>query len=98
LRAFKKLFLKKFADETTLTMLLKELGSIKMGKKEKVKYFNKKFNLILNKFPLSTQSHHSVTIGYYIDAFPANISQFMKIVGKVTLELILEKRSYLTTP
>lgn len=39
-REFKKLFLEKFSDDKTLTMLLKELKNINMGEKEKFKYFN----------------------------------------------------------
>lgn len=38
--AFKHMFLEKFSNEKTPTMLLKELGSLKMEGKEKVKYFN----------------------------------------------------------
>ena len=36
---FKRIFLEKFTDDKTLTMLLKELGSLKMESKEKVKDF-----------------------------------------------------------
>jgi len=39
-RGFKTLFLEKFADDKTPTMLLKELWNPKMGEKEKVKDFN----------------------------------------------------------
>jgi len=41
------MFLEKFVDDKTLTMLLKEFGSLKMEGKEKVKGFN---TPILNKF------------------------------------------------
>lgn len=53
-RGFKKLFLQKFFDDKTPTMLLRELGSLKMEQKEKVKYFNQRFNCILNRFPADT--------------------------------------------
>jgi len=38
--AFKRMFLENFANDKTSTMLLKELGSLKMEGKEKVKDFN----------------------------------------------------------
>lgn len=68
-------------------MLLKELGNIKMGEKVKVKYFNQNFNHILNKFPKGTKLHDSITIDYYTNAFPTNISQFFKIYAKKSLAL-----------
>lgn len=68
-------------------MLVKQFGSIKMGEKEKVKYLNKKFNRILNKFPWSMQLYDSISIDYYTDSLPTNISQFVKRVEKVTLSL-----------
>ena len=44
------MFLEKFVDDKTPAMLLKELGSLEMEGKEKVKDFNKRFTCILNKF------------------------------------------------
>ena len=61
-RGFKKLFLEKFVDDKTPTMLLKELGNLKMEQKEKVKEFNQRFNRILNIFPEDTKPHESITI------------------------------------
>jgi len=54
-RGFKKTFLQNFVKDKTPSMLLKELGNLKMEKKEKVKDFNQRFNHILNKF-LTTQN------------------------------------------
>lgn len=59
-------------------MLLKELGSLKMEKKEKVKYFNQRFNRILNKFISDTKPHDSITVDYYTSTLPINITQFVK--------------------
>jgi len=39
-RKFKKLFLEKFTDDNTPSMLLKELENLKMGDKERLKDFN----------------------------------------------------------
>lgn len=66
-------------------MLLKELGSIKMEQKEKVKYFNEIFNHILNKFSDDTKPHDSITIDCYTFTFPTCIAQFFKWAVKQTL-------------
>lgn len=50
-REFKKLFLEKKIYDKSLSMLLKEIGNIKMGDEEKVKEFNQTFTRLLNKFP-----------------------------------------------
>lgn len=54
------MFLEKFANDKTPAMLLKELGSLNMEGKEKVKEFNKSFMHILNKFVADKTSsfHH----------------------------------------
>ena len=58
------MFLEKFTDDKTPTMLLKEFGSVKMEGKEKVKDFNQRFTHILNKFATDTKPHDSITIDY----------------------------------
>lgn len=85
------MFLEKFADDKTLCMLLKELGNLKMGYKERVKYFNQKFTLLLNKFPIVVQPHDDITKGYYTTTLPTNISMFFKRVMKDTLALNFEE-------
>lgn len=42
-------------------MLLKELGSLNIEKKQKVKYFKQSFNHILNKFTTDIKPHYSFT-------------------------------------
>jgi len=49
-RGFKKIFLEKFVDDKTPTMLSKEPSDLKMEQKGNVKYFNQRFNHILKKF------------------------------------------------
>ena len=83
--------------DNTPTMLLKELGNLKMDHKEKVNYFNQNFNHILNQFPLNMKPHKSITIDYYTYAFPTSIAQFVKRNVKQTFtknyeeEIVVEK-------
>ena len=49
-------------------MLLKDLHSLKMEQKEKLKDFNKRFNHILNKFTADTKPSDSITVDYYTSA------------------------------
>jgi len=72
------MFLEKCVDDKTPAMLLKELGSLKMEGKEKVKDFNPRFTHILNKFAADTKRHDSITIDYYTSALPTTIVQFIK--------------------
>lgn len=66
-------------------MLLKELGSLKMEGKEKVKGLNQRFLRILNKFVVHTKPHDSISVDYYTSALPTNIAQFFKWAAKPTL-------------
>lgn len=67
------MFLEKFVDDKTPTMLLKELESLRMEVKEKLKEFNTRFMHILNKFAADTKPHDSINIDYYTSALPAII-------------------------
>jgi len=71
---FKHIFLENLTDDNTLAMLLKELGTLKMEGKEKVKDFNQRFTRILNKFLEDTKPHDSITVDYYTSALPTNIA------------------------
>lgn len=72
--AFKCMFLESFVDDKTPAMLLKELGSLKMEGKEKLKDFNQKFTHIVNKFVADTKPHDSITVYYYTSALSTNIA------------------------
>ena len=72
--AFECMFLENFAHDKTPAMLLKELGSLNMEGKEKVKYFNQRFTRILKKFTTNTKPHDSITVDYYMSALSTNIS------------------------
>ena len=71
---FKRIFLEKFVDDKTLSVLLKELGSLKMESKEKVKDFNKRFNHILKKFIAYTKNRDPITVDYYTSALLTSIT------------------------
>ena len=68
------MFLEKFVDDKTIAMLLKELGSLNMEGKEKVKDFNKRFTHILNKFAAYTKPHDSIAVDYYTSTLPTSIA------------------------
>lgn len=78
-------------------MLLRELGSLKMEHKQKVKDFNKRFNHILHIFMADTKPHDYITIDYFTYALPTRIAQFVKSIAKPNLvenfeeEIIVEK-------
>jgi len=55
-------------------MLLKELGSLKMEGKEKVKDFNQRFTHILKKIVADTKPHDSITVDYYTFTLLTNIA------------------------
>jgi len=67
------MFIEKFADDKTPTMLLKEFGSLKMEGKEKVKDFNQRFTCILKKLAVDTKHHDSITVDYYTFVLPTSI-------------------------
>jgi len=67
------MFLENFSNDKTLDMLLKELGSLKMEGKEKVKYFNQRFTCILKKIAPNTKPHESITIDYYMSTLLTKI-------------------------
>jgi len=73
------MFLEKFHDHKTVAMLLKELGSLKMEGKEKIKYFNQRFIHILNKFAANTKPHDSTTIDYYTSALSTSIGTVRQV-------------------
>ena len=50
-----------------------------------MKYFNQRFNQILNRFPEDTKPHNSITIDYYTSALPTRIVQLVNEIAKPTL-------------
>jgi len=68
------MFLETLVDEKTPTMLLKELGSLKIEGKEKVKDFNYRFLCILNKFAVEMKPRDSIIIDYYTSTLPTYIA------------------------
>lgn len=43
-----------------------------------MKDFNQRFTRILNRFPIDTKSHDSISTDYYTFVLPTSISQFVK--------------------
>jgi hypothetical protein len=82
---FERDFLNKFGEEKTLATLLRELISIKMEKKEKIKYFNQHFTTILNKFHVDVEPIEALTVEYYTSSLHPSIAMFVKRAGKTTL-------------
>jgi len=72
------MFLEKKFDDKIPTMLLKDLGSLKMEGKEKVKDFNQRFTHISNKFAADTKPHDSIIVDYYMSKAQTSIAQFVK--------------------
>jgi hypothetical protein len=84
---FERLFIRKFGERKTTASLHKELGAIKMDKKEKVKYFNQRFLNVLIKFPHDVAPAQSLAIEYYTTTLTPSIGMFVKRDNKNTLAL-----------
>lgn len=82
---FNCIFLEKYVDDRTLAMFPKELGSLYMEEKEKVKYLNQRFLRIWNKFSADMKPHDIITVDYYTSTLPTSIVQFVKRAMKPTL-------------
>ena len=48
---FEKLFLQNFGDDNTPKDLVKDLSSLRIQGKERVKYFNQRFSFLKNRIP-----------------------------------------------
>jgi hypothetical protein len=84
---FERVFIRKFGERKTTTSLYKELGAIKMDKREKVKYFNQIFLNVLTKFTNDTTPAQSLAIEYYTTTLIPSIGMFVKQANKNTLAL-----------
>jgi hypothetical protein len=83
-KQFETDFLTQFRDDKTYGILFLELSKIKFDKKDKVKYFNKRFINILNQIP--DKPTKSIQVELYIVALPPPIAMFVKVREKITLE------------
>jgi hypothetical protein len=63
-----------------------EFFATTMSSKEMVKYFNKIFTTIFNKFQLESKPTQELQIEVYANALPTFISMFVKIDFKRTLD------------
>jgi hypothetical protein len=82
---FEDLFIKKFGDDKSSSILLVELSKIRMGPKEKIKYFNQRFLKLLNKMPETSKLGLDIQIDFYSSTLPISISMFVKRARKNTL-------------
>lgn len=85
------MFLEKFVNDKTHAMLLKELGSLSMDPKEKVKDFNQRFSRVLKIFSEDTKPRDSITKDYYTSALPTSMVQFIKWTMKPPLSEYFEE-------
>jgi hypothetical protein len=74
---FEKDFIGKFGERKTTISLYKELGAIKLEKREKLKGFNQHFTTILTMFTSETTSLQSFSIKYYTSAQIPSIVMFV---------------------
>jgi hypothetical protein len=79
---FEKGFIGKFGEQKTIVSLYKELGAIKMEKREKLKDFNQHFITILTKFSVEIAPLQSLAIEYYTSSLIPSIGMFVKRDGK----------------
>jgi hypothetical protein len=64
---------------------MSDLFSLVMNPKERVKYFNQRFTIVLNKFKDGTKPTQELQIKVYANALPTPISMFVKQDGNNTL-------------
>jgi hypothetical protein len=81
---FQKYFIGKFSEEITMGALMAELFALVMDPKENVKYFNKIFTIVMNKFQQGTSLSQELQIKVYAIALPTPMSMFIKRVGNNT--------------
>ena len=75
---FEDLFIKKIRDDMSSYILLVELSKIKMGPKEKIKYFNQRFLKLINKISKTPKPGLDIHINFYSSALPVSIAMFVK--------------------
>ena len=61
----------------TTATLINDLSNIKAKSGEKIKYFNSRFNKLLNKIPATSVPGAEVQIEWYISSLPSNIAIFI---------------------
>jgi hypothetical protein len=82
---FEDLFINKFGDDKYSSILLVELSKIRMGPKERIKDFNKRFLKLLNKMSQTSKPGLDIPIDFYSSALQVSISMFVKRASKNTL-------------
>jgi hypothetical protein len=84
---FERVFIRKFVEQKTTTSFCNEFGTIRMGKREKVKYFNHGFLNVLTNFIVDITPAQSLATKYYTPTIIFYICMFFKRTDKKTLTL-----------
>jgi len=71
-----------FGDDRNIASLINDLSNLKANPDEKIKYFNSRFNKLLNKIPATTKPVVDVQIEWYISSLPSNIEIFVDRANK----------------
>ena len=82
---FQEQFLTKFGDDRSTATLINDLSNLRTESREPIKYFNLRFNKILNKIPTASQPSEEVRSEWYITALPSNLAIFVDRANKTTL-------------
>ena len=61
------------------------MSNLRAESRELIKYFNLRFNKILNKIPTASQPSEEVRSEWYITALPSNLAIFVDRANKTTL-------------
>lgn len=65
--------------------MINDISNLKANSDERIKDFNSRFNMFLNKIPAASKPTVDVQIEWYISALPSNISIFVERANKATL-------------
>ena len=75
-KQFEVTFMEQFRNEETSGILFLEISTMRINKKDKVKYCNQRFITLLNKIP--DKPSEAVQIEFYTVTFPPPIAMFVK--------------------
>jgi hypothetical protein len=90
---FESCFLEKFGDNKSPEVLVMELSSLKMNRKEKIKDFNQRFLTLKNRIPVDSMSAENLIVTYYTKSLHQNIAIWVKRSKKATLLEAFEEAS-----
>jgi hypothetical protein len=71
-----------------------EISKIRMGPKERIKYFNQRFLKLLNKMPETSKPGLDIQVEFYSSTLPVSIAMFVKRESKNTLTEEMQEDLY----